>query len=112
MTLFRKFIITFAIMNPMTASFYVKMIGINLGVDSSEKYRKIKNLKTLKFLNNDAHNIKFINNLLHAESLGFVLNPIVIPFCCYYVMESIYYGYTYLLYYKSRVDAGEYDEDD
>jgi hypothetical protein len=101
------------VVNPLTVCFYIEYLGIRMGLGLKPlgEYGKVINQKTQKILNRKAQDIKFIRDLSGSCALVFmILHPFGIPFSIYCALESSYSLINYLLFYKKRVEMGEFDE--
>ncbi len=99
------------IINPLTTSLYVTKIGNSMGLELLDEIGNIRNKKTQKILNHNAKNIKFIQNLSNAGSFPwFCFHPLSMPYSFCYATTSTFNGINYLLYNKTIVENGEFDE--
>jgi hypothetical protein len=98
--------------NPLTVCFYVHHLGMIMGLEPLGESGSIINKKTQKTLtNNKVHNIPFIKNLSESCGLIFMIfHPFGIPFSIYFATETTYNAINYLLFYKKRVEMGEFDK--
>lgn len=109
-------IITCIIVNPLTSSLYVNTLGNNMGLELLGECSFIRNKKTQKMLSRNAEQFEFMKDLSEAGVLPWFLvyplpfPPILTLYSFYYAVKSTYNGIIYLLFYKSRVETGEFDE--
>ena len=98
--------------NPLTSSFYVQSIGDSMGLKVLGESGIIINKKTKKDINVYATNIPpFINNLAWAGSFPWLcLHPLALPYSVCFITISNFNAIKYLLYHKTRVENGEFDE--
>lgn len=99
------------IINPLTSSFYVMKVGNSMGLELLDEFGNIRNKKTQNLLNRNSINIKFIRDLSNAGSFPWLFfHPLSMPYSFWYAITSTFNGINYLLYYKTRVESGEFDE--
>lgn len=110
-------IVSCIFVGPLTTSLYVSYLGKTLGLELLNEIGSIRNKKTNKMLLEDAKQIKFIRDLSGAGFLPWLcvypvpFPPISTPYSFYYGIKSTYDAINYLLFYKSRVESGEFDGD-
>lgn len=99
-----------SVVNPLTVSFYVCEIGSRMGLDLLNELGHIRNRKTQKYLSREAQSINFVVDLAHAGRLPWhVFHPLGALYSGYFAIKSTYNAINYLLFYKSRVENGEFD---
>lgn len=104
------------IVNPLTTSIYVNKLGRMMNLELMGENGRIRNKKTQKMLSDDAEQFKFIRDLSGAGVLPWLcvypvpFPPLATAFSIYYGGKATYNGINYLLFDKSRVESGEFDE--
>lgn len=101
------------VVNPLTISFYVMSLGKCMGVEVENELGHVRNIKTDKLLNlyEAKKSIPFISDLSCAGFFPWLcFNPFALPLSCYYATTSTFNACNYMMYYKMRVENGEFDE--
>lgn len=98
--------------NPLTSAIYASALGDTLGLETLGESGMIRNKKTGKRLNRESRSIQFVEDLSIAGSLPWMLmyGPLSMPYSWYYAVKTTGSGIHYAIYYKSRVESGEFDE--
>jgi hypothetical protein len=100
------------VVNPMSVSIFVNEIGKSMGLKLLGESGIIYNMKTNNQLNDKASSIGFVRNLQNAGSLPWLMLgfPFSVPIAGVLVVKSSWNAIIYLLFYKIRVELGEFDD--